>query len=145
MTDKVINVPINDEDIAKTINMLPRTPKEAGLIGIALKRKLEYKKSHNCPLVNPTKIFNMLHLLKDSGNPYYQFYNDVHSFKDRCKTDDPEGFELLFPDDLEEVLMDVNDACCSIVEDEMTLPHLAEDDAHKTTENEDEELKDEMS
>ena len=40
-TDKIVNVPITNEDINNTIELLPRTPKEAGLIGVALKRKLE--------------------------------------------------------------------------------------------------------
>ena len=42
LTDKIINVPITNEDILNTVESLPRTPKEAGLIGVALKRKLEY-------------------------------------------------------------------------------------------------------
>ena len=37
LTDRIINVPINDEDILKTVKLLPRTPKEAGLIGVSLK------------------------------------------------------------------------------------------------------------
>ena len=46
LTDKVINVPINDEDIVHTVEMLPKTPKEESLVGISLKRKLEYKNTH---------------------------------------------------------------------------------------------------
>ena len=46
LTDKIVNVPITNEDINNTIELLPRTPKEAGLIGVALKRKLEYKNTH---------------------------------------------------------------------------------------------------
>ena len=46
LKDRIINVPINDEDIVKTVNLLPRTPKEAELIGVSLKRKLEYKGKH---------------------------------------------------------------------------------------------------
>ena len=46
LSDKVINVPINDEDIVKTVDLLPKTPKEARLVGVSLKRKLEYKNTH---------------------------------------------------------------------------------------------------
>ena len=46
LTDKIINVPINEEDILNTVEQLPKTPKEAGLIGVSLKRKLEYKGSY---------------------------------------------------------------------------------------------------
>jgi hypothetical protein len=41
LTDRIINVPITNEDILNTVQSLPRTPKEAGLIGVSLKRKLE--------------------------------------------------------------------------------------------------------
>ena len=41
--DKLINIPINSEDIVNTITILPRTPAEAGLLEINLKRKLDYK------------------------------------------------------------------------------------------------------
>ena len=34
LSDKIINVPINNDDIKDTISLLPRTPKEAQLIGI---------------------------------------------------------------------------------------------------------------
>ena len=38
---RLINVPINDEDIINTLEQMPRTPQNAGLIGVALKRKKE--------------------------------------------------------------------------------------------------------
>ena len=60
LTDKVINIPINDEDIINTVQMLPRTPKEARLVGVSLKRKLEYKNTHKRQLVDPRKILGML-------------------------------------------------------------------------------------
>ena len=53
LKDKVINIPINDEDIINTLDQLPRLPKEAGLIGVALKRKQEYKNTHKHQLINP--------------------------------------------------------------------------------------------
>ena len=42
LKDRLINIPIMDEDIMNTIEQMPRTPQEAGLIGVALKRKKEY-------------------------------------------------------------------------------------------------------
>ena len=101
LSDKVINVPINDQDIIETVDRLPKTPKEARLVGVSLKRKLEYKNPHKRQLVDPRKIMEMLKLLKESGNPYYQFYNDLHDFKERCRKEDPDGFQVLFPDDIE--------------------------------------------
>ena len=60
LKDRVINVPINDEDIICTLEKMPRTPKDAGLIGVALKRKQEYKNTHKHQLINPTKLYKML-------------------------------------------------------------------------------------
>ena len=59
LTDKIVNVPITNEDINNTVELLPRTPKEAGLIGVAMKRKLEYKNTHKRQLVDPKKIVKM--------------------------------------------------------------------------------------
>ena len=98
LTDKMINVPITNED---TVALLPRTPKEAQLVGISFKRKLEYKNAHISQLVNPCKIKRMLALLTASGNPYYQFDIDVENFQERCKKEDPEGYRIMFTDDSE--------------------------------------------
>ena len=86
------------------VESLPRTPKEAGLIGVSLKRKLEYKNTHKRQLVNPAKILKMLDLLQKSGNPHYQLYDDFNTYEERCREQDPEGFKVVFPenDDLEE-------------------------------------------
>ena len=72
LSDKVINVPINNEDIISTVALLPRTPKDAQLIGISLKRRLEYKNPYKVQLINPNKVKNVLEMLKKSRNPYYQ-------------------------------------------------------------------------
>ena len=42
---RTVNVPIDDEDILKTVDKL-RTPANAGIIPVRLKRKKEYKTSH---------------------------------------------------------------------------------------------------
>ena len=62
------------DDIVNTLEQMLRLPKDAGLIGVALKRKKEYKNTHKKQLVDPTKLFNMLDKLKRSGNKYYQLY-----------------------------------------------------------------------
>ena len=64
MKDKIINVPVKDDDVINTITRLPRTPNEAGLIEVDLKRKVEYKNSHIKQLINPEKCYKMLELLK---------------------------------------------------------------------------------
>ena len=80
-----INVPVNDSDILNTITSLPRTPTEAGLIEVDLKRKVEYQNSHLRQLINPEKCYKMLELLKKAGNVHYQFYDDFNVYSARCK------------------------------------------------------------
>ena len=46
MKDRTINIPIFEADVIKTVESLPRTPDEAGIIPINLKRKLSYKSCH---------------------------------------------------------------------------------------------------
>ena len=53
LKDRVINVPINDDAIINTLEQMPRTPKDAGLIGVALNRRKEYKNTHKHQLINP--------------------------------------------------------------------------------------------
>ena len=69
----------------------------AGLIGVALKRKQEYKNSHNHQLVDPQKLFRMIDKLKLSGNKYYQDVHTFETFQKACeKEDDLDGYELVF-------------------------------------------------
>ena len=69
LKDKIINIPVKEDDILNTMTSLPRTPDEAGLIEVDLKRKVEYKNSHIKQLINPKKCYRMLELLKRKGNP----------------------------------------------------------------------------
>ena len=55
--DRLVNVPVGPEDIANTIKNIPRTPKEAGLIQVKLKRKLEYTNFHKHEYIDPRQIF----------------------------------------------------------------------------------------
>ena len=69
-----------------TLEQLPRTPKDAGLIGVALKRKMEFKNIHKHQLVNPEKIFKMLNKLKTDRNPYYKFKYQFKYNESLCMT-----------------------------------------------------------
>ena len=46
MKVRTANIPIYESDVLKTIESLPRTATEAGIIPINLKRKTSYKQSH---------------------------------------------------------------------------------------------------
>ena len=75
--DKIINVPVTEDSVLNTVKSLPRTPNEAGLIGVELKRKLEYSNTHQpAQMIDRSQIYNALKYLKKAGNPYYQFYDD---------------------------------------------------------------------
>ena len=62
--DKLVNIPIGNQDILKTVTSLPRTPTESKIIVVGLKRKLEYKNTHLEQLIDVQKIFDFLHHLK---------------------------------------------------------------------------------
>ena len=81
--DKLVNVPVDSSDVINTIRNIPRTPKEAGLVQVKLKRRLKYKNHHSHEFISPDKIFKMLEFLKKSRHPYYQFYDDPRSYKKR--------------------------------------------------------------
>ena len=98
LKDRIINVPIRSEAINETIKMLPRTPNEAGLIGLELKRKIEMKNNHKKQLINPAKIFKWIQRLKESGNPYYEDVSlpEPEDFKRRCRETDKDGYEIIY-------------------------------------------------
>ncbi len=75
VTDKVVNVPVTDNDLEKTlrsISALPRSFSDAGIIPIKLKRKLSYKNAVSEAYVNADKLKKALHYLKKQGHPEYQ-------------------------------------------------------------------------
>ena len=132
LKDRIINVPIREEAINETIKMLPRTPNEAGLIGLELKRKIELKNNHKKQLVNPTKIFKWFKRLKESGNPYYEDVSPPEDFKKRCRDTDKEGHELIYgkEDEIEENLEICGNDQMIEVEDALQIEE-EEEDANK--------------
>ena len=108
LKDKIINIPVNEDDIVNTITSLPRTPDEAGLIEVDLKRKVEYKNSHIKQLINPMKCYRMLELLKSKGNRHYQFYDDYNTYTERCKKTDFKGYTYIFDEEIE-AIEDISD------------------------------------
>ena len=57
LNDRVINVPVEDDNIAKTVASLPRTENSSGMINIGLKRKLNMKNVHNFGLISPNRVY----------------------------------------------------------------------------------------
>ena len=86
--DRLVNIPIGEQDINNTLQNLPRTPDEAGIISVDLKRKLEYKTTHLKQLIDVNKIYSYLDYLKNTAqNKHYQFYDDFNVFMERCEED----------------------------------------------------------
>ena len=89
MKDKIINVPVPESSALNTIQSLPRTPNEAGFIGVEVKRKLAYSKPYlKTKLINVRKIYKALNHLKNGNNPYYQFYDNISTYEERCVNQD---------------------------------------------------------
>merc|ERR1711954_364199 len=134
LKDRIVNEPINEDSIIYTLDQLPRTPEAAGLIGVALKRKVKYKSSHKEQLIDPQKIFRMLDKLKSNKNPHYQFYDDFNNYRNRCKAADEESYSAIFPDDIADDLQPVAGNQLDDLVDEIDVETIDE-------EKEDEDLK----
>ena len=108
--DRLINIPVNDSDVINTVAQLPRTPNEAGLLEIKLKRKMEYNNFHKKEFVNPSKIFKALEFLKENNHPSYQFFDNFEDYEERCRLTDPKGYDLVFVyDDGIEKIVDIDE------------------------------------
>ena len=140
LKDKIVNVPINEDSIINTLDQLPRTPEAAGLIGVALKRKVNYKNSHKQQLINPDKLFRMLHKLKSNQNPHYQFYDDYNTYQNRCKATDVSGYNVIFEDDVNEELTTVNGEQLDDLVDEIEMETKDENEDENIKEDEENEL-----
>ena len=69
--DRLINVPLTDEDINKTIMSLPRTEDKAGVVAVKLKRKLGMKNCHAEQFIDPNKCIRAVKKFHDLGNPHF--------------------------------------------------------------------------
>ena len=72
--DRVINVPIDDDDIIKTVKSLPRTEKNHGMVTVGLKRDMSLKNFHKKEMVSPERVYNALIYLK-ANHPQYKDMN----------------------------------------------------------------------
>ena len=69
--DRVINVPLHDEDISKTISSLPRSLDDAAVVDVMFKRKLDLKNPHNHEFIKRSTLIKALKKLKELKNPFY--------------------------------------------------------------------------
>ena len=71
--DHIINIPLEEEDVKKTILRIPRTFEEAKLVPISFKRRLCYNHPYMKEYIDTEKIIKTLETLKSLNNPFYQF------------------------------------------------------------------------
>jgi hypothetical protein len=71
IVDRVIMVPLGDEDIEKTINCLPRMPSKAALLPVRFKRMKSLKNDHMTAFIRPEMVVAGVKKLKQLNNPFY--------------------------------------------------------------------------
>ena len=70
LKDKIVSVPINPTDVVETLTKLPRTPAEAQLSVVQLKRRLNFPGVHNQQLIDIRKVVQALRIFKPSLQRY---------------------------------------------------------------------------
>jgi hypothetical protein len=130
LKDKVINIPVQNDDVLNTMTQLPRIPNEAGLIEVDFKRKIEYENSHKKQIVNPKKFFKMLELLKRSRNKHYQFYDDYNVYEERCRKQDFKGYRMVFDEGID-IIKDIDSTDEVTVEEILETEYLTKDTVRK--------------
>ena len=99
LKDKTVSVPIEPSDVTETLRQLPRTPTEARLAVVQLKRRLNYPGVHSQQLIDVKNVKKALRTFMEMKNPYYASIAEDNDFKQRCRETDPEGFKILFPNE----------------------------------------------
>ena len=90
--DKVISVPIECDDVNKTVAQLPRHPNEAEIVAVQLKRRLQLKNSHLQEYIRPQMVVKALQMLKGKfSNPFYQ---DIEINEDFLNKPDEDEMEV---------------------------------------------------
>jgi hypothetical protein len=82
----VVNVPVSEDAVCSS---LPRTPTDAGLIPLRLKRKIAYKSHYSFQYIRPNVVMEAASWLKEN-NHLYQSSNYVCDWIHRCNVEDSE-------------------------------------------------------
>ena len=96
---QIVSVPIFEQDLENTLNSLPRTPDQASICKVQLKRKTSMKNSHMDQYISVPKIINAIKTFKELNNKHYVNASIPLSYEDLVRTEDPEGYNLLFPEE----------------------------------------------
>ena len=74
--DRMVYVPIPPDHTLNTMDTVLRTPSEAGIIPVKVKRKMEYKHSYMEEYVSIPKLIASLRLLLKIRHPEYKFLTE---------------------------------------------------------------------
>ena len=75
MVDRVINVPLSNEQVIKSVKTLPRSLEEGFVVPIQFKRMKGVKNSVAEAFVSPKGLVKALETLKTLRNPFYKDIN----------------------------------------------------------------------
>ena len=85
INDRVINVPISDDNIAKRVTTLPRNDSNNGLVTVRLKRKLGMKNYHKHGFINPDRVYQALEWLVKKHPDYANIkIEDYNTWVKKC-------------------------------------------------------------
>ena len=86
MKDKLVYVPIPESNTLNSIKTILRTPSEAGILPVKIKRKMEYKGHHLEEYVSIPKIIASLRLLVKLRHPEYRFLTNsmIDQYEAEC-------------------------------------------------------------
>ena len=90
MVDRVINVPLTDEQVMKTVTTLPRSLDDGFVVPIQFKRLKEMKNTVMAGLVRSKGLIDALQTLKNLGNPHYQNINIDFGYCEKSSDDQTE-------------------------------------------------------
>ena len=84
--DKLVYVPINESDNLNTLKTIIRTPSEAGILSVKVKRKQDFKQSYQEEYISIHKIIESLKLLVKFKHPDYRFLTKemIDSYESAC-------------------------------------------------------------
>ena len=89
---KVINVPIADDDIIKTVTSLPRTEENNGIVDITMKRKLIYKKPYKEESIDINQLSLGLQYLRSNHPSYFNVRPLIMSLQEALNEEVPQKF-----------------------------------------------------
>ena len=86
MVDRVINVPLSDEQVTQSVKTLPRSLDDGYVVPIQFKRMKEMKNTVMEAFVRPKVLIDALQTLKELGNPHYQNITIDFDYYEKTKT-----------------------------------------------------------